>query len=96
MEIRARIQFPVQNSGKVEVGQRINIKLHNYPHREFGMLVGHLSRVSAVLNEELLYSADLTLYRGLVTSYGINLPAGQHLIGDAEILTDDLSLLLNR
>ena len=93
MEVRVRIQFPVQNSGKVEVGQRINIKLHNYPRHEFGMLVGHLSRISAVSNE-MLYSADVELYRGLVTSYGIPLPVGQQLIGDAEILTDDISLLM--
>ena len=93
MEVRVRIQFPVQNSGRVEVGQRINIKLHNYPRHEFGMLVGHLSRISAVSND-MLYSADVTLYRGLVTSYGISLPMGQHLIGDAEILTDDVSLLM--
>jgi len=93
MHVRARLQFPVQNSGKVKTGQRVNIKLQNYPYQEFGMLVGHLSDVSKVPNE-LIYSADVLLDNGLVTSYGKKLTNGQQLNGEAEILTDDVTLLL--
>ncbi|SMO70864.1 HlyD family secretion protein [Saccharicrinis carchari] len=93
MKVKVRLQFPIQNSGKVKEGQRVNIKLHNYPYQEFGMLVGHLSGISKVPNE-LLYSADVVLADGLVTSYGEKLPRVQQLMGSAEILTDDLSLLM--
>lgn len=93
MKVKVRLQFPIQNSGKVKEGQRVNIKLHNYPYQEFGMVVGHLSGISKVPNE-LLYSADVVLSDGLVTSYGEKLPRVQQLMGSAEILTDDLSLLM--
>ena len=93
MKVRVRLQFPVQNSGKVKEGQRVNIKLHNYPYQEFGMLVGHLAGISEIPNE-LMYSADVILEGGLITSYGEKLPRVQQLMGNAEILTDDLSLLM--
>ncbi len=91
--IKVRIQFPVQNSGKVECGQRVNIKLFNYPYQEFGMLVGYIQNISEVPNNDL-YSADVILNNKLITSYKKNIPKFQNLKGDAEILTDDISLLI--
>lgn len=93
MQIKARLQFPVKNSGKVKMGQQVTIKLQNYPYQEFGMLIGRLSSISKVPNN-LLFSADITLDNELVTSYGKRLPKVQQLTGNAEILTDDLSLLM--
>ena len=58
-----------------------------------GMLVGHLAGISEIPNE-LMYSADVILEGGLITSYGEKLPRVQQLMGNAEILTDDLSLLM--
>ncbi len=91
--IKVRIQFPVQNSGKVECGQRVNIKLFNYPYQEFGMLVGYIDKISEVPNNDL-YSADVILNNKLITSYKKTIPKVQNLKGEAEILTDDISLLL--
>ena len=93
IQIKVRLQFPVQNSGKVKVGQRVNIKLSNYPFQEFGMLIGSMANVSRVPNN-LQYSADVNLENGLVTSYGIKLPKVQQLTGAAEIYTDESSLLM--
>jgi multidrug resistance efflux pump len=91
--VKVRIQFPIQNSGKVHQGQRVNIKLQNYPYQEFGMLVGKVGTISRVPNN-LLYSADVILAKGLVTSYGKKLTIIKQLKGNAEILTDDMSLLI--
>ena len=93
MQIKVRLQFPVQNSGKVKKGQRVNIKLHNFPYHEFGMLVGRMAEISSVPNE-LKYSADVVLENALITSYGKQLPKTQQIMGDGEILTDDVTLLL--
>jgi multidrug resistance efflux pump len=91
--VRARIKFPVLNSGKVKEGQRVNIKLENFPHQEFGMLVGKMGKISTVPNGAF-YSADVILPDGLVTSYGDRLPMVQQGIGKAEILTEEVSLLM--
>jgi len=67
--------------------------LQNYPYQEFGMLVGKVGTISRVPNN-LLYNADVILEKGLVTSYKKKLPIIKQLKGNAEILTDDISLLL--
>ncbi len=67
MMVKTRIKFPVLNSGKVKVGQRVNIKLENFPHQEFGMLVGKMGNISTVPNGAY-YSADVILPKGLMTS----------------------------
>jgi len=91
--VKTRIQFPVLNSGKVKTGQRVNIKLENYPYQEFGMVVGEMGNVSKVPNGSF-YRADVLLLDGLVTSYGDSLPLIQQGTGKAEILTEEVSLLM--
>src|SRR5690606_20816088 len=91
--IKTRIQFPILNSGKIRPGQRVNIKLENYPFQEFGMLVGEMGDVSKVPNGTF-FRADVILPKGLVTTYRDSLPLVQQATGQAEILTDDMSLLM--
>jgi multidrug resistance efflux pump len=93
IQVKTRIQFPILNSGKVKPGQRVNIKLENYPYQEFGMVVGEMGAISKIPNGSF-YRADVRLVDGLVTSYGESLPLTQQATGQAEILTDEASLLI--
>lgn len=93
IQVKTRIQFPVLNSGKVKPGQRVNIKLENYPYQEFGMVVGEMGEISKIPNGSF-YRADVRLIDGLMTSYGEILPLTQQATGQAEILTDEVSLLM--
>ena len=34
----AKLKTPATNSGKLKIGQKVNIKLENYPEAEFGTL----------------------------------------------------------
>ena len=72
----------------------MNVKLENYPYSQFGFLQGKIESISAVPNKDDLYTASVTLNKGLVTSYNKKLEMGQYLKGAAEVLTDDYSLLL--
>lgn len=47
-----KIKAPLLNSGKIKTGQEVNIRLANYPDREFGILKGKIKSIS------------LTPYRG--------------------------------
>lgn len=93
VQVKTRIQFPILNSGKVKPGQRVNIKLENYPYQEFGMVVGEMGDISKVPNGSF-YRGDVRLMNGLKTSYGESLPLTQQATGQAEILTDEVSLLM--
>ena len=42
----AKLKSPIQNSGKIKIGQRVNIKLDNYPYTEYGMLNGKINNIS--------------------------------------------------
>ncbi|WP_372754569.1 HlyD family secretion protein [Labilibaculum sp.] len=91
-QIVARLELDVQGAGKVKVGQRVNIKLNNYPYLEYGMLEGTIRSISRV-PEDQKYSLDVDLPKGLLSNYGIELEFAQQIEGQAEIITDDSRLL---
>ena len=85
--------LPIQGSGKVKVGQTVNIRLDNYPDMEFGYVLGRIHSVSPVPTEKGMYVVDIELPAGLVTNYGKRLPLTRELKGDAEIVTEDMRLI---
>lgn len=91
-KVVARVELGIRGAGKVKVGQRVNIKLDNYPYLEYGMLEGTIRSISKV-PEDQKYSLDVDFPNGLKTNYGIDLDFAQQIEGDAEIITEDLRLL---
>ncbi len=92
-EFIAKLQAPAQNSGKIKIGQSVNIKLQNYPETEFGTLTGKIANISLVPNEEGLFLIDVNLPDKLITSYNKELVFRQEMRGTAEIITEDLRLI---
>jgi multidrug resistance efflux pump len=88
-----KVQAPVLNSGKVKVGQIVNIKLSSYPANEFGVLKGTVKEMSLVPNEEGFYLLDVVLPKKLVTTFGQEIEFKQEMQGVAEIITEDLRLI---
>ena len=89
----ANLRIPVQNSGKVRNGQKVNIRLHNYPYEEFGTLKGKVNSISSVPNNENSYMVEVLLPNELITSYKKNIDFQPDLKGTAEIITQDLRLI---
>lgn len=93
----AKAYVPVTRSGKIKVGQRVNIRLENFPDTEFGIVKGvveNISKVPSITAEgSYYYTAEIALPNGLVTSYKKELPYYPEMNGNAEIVTNDLSLL---
>lgn len=90
--LTARAELPVQGSGKVKTGQRVNIKLDNYPFEQFGTITGTIVSVSQLPSEEK-YIVTIELPEGLRTNISQTLPFRQQLSGITEIITEDLRLL---
>lgn len=88
----ARAELPLKGSGKVKVGQAVNIRLENYPFEEFGFLRGEVSSIS-LLPAEDKYWVTISLPSPLITSLKKPLPFKQQLSGTTEIITEDLSLM---
>ncbi|HJY65011.1 MAG TPA: HlyD family efflux transporter periplasmic adaptor subunit [Ignavibacteria bacterium] len=90
-----RIKIPVSGSGKVQAGQRVLIRLDNYPFTEYGMIEGKIISISLIpvsSGQSMFYTAEVELIKGLTTNYRIELPFNQEMKGTGEIITRRLSL----
>ncbi|MFH4968277.1 HlyD family efflux transporter periplasmic adaptor subunit [Gaetbulibacter sp. M240] len=91
--IIAKLKTPPINSGKIMGGQKVNIKLDNYPNIEFGILKGTVKNISSTPDNNGLYTVDVNLSNKLITSYNKEIEFKQEMTGTAEIITDDLRLI---
>lgn len=87
-----KIELPIRGSGKVKVGQSVNIKVENYPFMEYGMLYGKVEAISLIATDNN-FSVEVSLPKGLESNYGKNFEFSQELTGSAEIVTEDLRLI---
>ena len=88
--------LPAERSGKVKIGQTVNVSFDNFPNNEFGIVKGVIKNISLVPSEiekKKIYIVEILLPKGLITSYNKELPYLLEMEGKAEIITDDLSLL---
>lgn len=88
--------IPVIGAGKIKAGQRVNMKLDNYPYMEFGFLEGtitNISMVPVVTESGSYYTAEIQLNNELITNYKKQLPFNQEMQGVAEIITKERRLI---
>lgn len=88
----AKAKVPVAGSGKIKPGQKVNIKLDNFPFQEYGIVSGRIAGISLIPRENN-YSITITLPSNLITSYGKQMEFRQEMSGTAEIITEDLKLI---
>jgi hypothetical protein len=62
--------LPIQGSGKVKPGQRVNVHLNNFPDQEFGYLEGVVKNISNTPNSKSMYIVEIRFPKGLLTNYG--------------------------
>lgn len=91
-EYIGRVSLKMQRSGKVEVGQKVNLKMSGYPYLEYGMVRGVVRSKSLVPSADA-YIIEISLPEGLTTLYGRQIGFTQNMQGTAEIITRDLRLI---
>ena len=96
-EIIGKAMLPTERSGKVKKGQKVNIRFSNYPDKEFGIVKGIVENISLIpvldVQNAKSYMVDIELPNGLRTSYNKDLPFLPEMEGQADIITEDISLL---
>lgn len=88
----ANVEVPVQGMGKVQAGQKVIIKLDDYPYQEFGMLEGEVQSVCPSLNIKY-YRVLVALPKGLSSTYQQQFYCRAEMSGTAEIVTADLRII---
>jgi HlyD family secretion protein len=88
-----KVLLPLRGAGKVKSGQKVIIRIDKYPYMEYGSLQGRVESISMVSDQEF-YSVEISFPNGLITTYNKNLAFNQGMSGQAEIITEELSLLV--
>lgn len=94
--IMGKAQMPIDRSGKVKTGQGVNIRFENFPDSEYGIVKGQVKNISMVpvINEQgTYYVVEIKLPNGLNTTCHKELPYLPEMRAQADIITEDLSLL---
>jgi len=97
-QLTAKAILPVENSGKVMSGQKVNIRLDGYPYQEFGIIESSLKSISLVpmtfdSDNPKSYILEIGLPDSLVTTYNKTIPFRQEMQGVANIITEDRRVL---
>lgn len=88
-----RAKVPSSGIGKVETGQKVNIKLSGFPYMEHGILTGEVSAVSLV-PEENSYMVEIRVNDSMQSTYREQLTLVQEMEGTADIITRENRLLV--
>lgn len=88
-----KVKALTQNSGKIKTGQAVNIRLANYPDREFGIIRGVIKTISLTPDKDGNLLIDVSLPKGLETSYKKQIAFQQEMSGSADIVTENLRLI---
>lgn len=85
-----KANIPLAGAGKAKTGQRVLIKLNDFPYKEYGVMEGSLSSFSMIPGDEF--------YVGKIDIDNASLRAGKikikdNMTGIGEIVTHDRSLL---
>lgn len=91
--IIGRVLVPLNNSGKLKKGQKVLIKLENYPYQEWGKLRGEILSISNVPKDQTLQYTAIVELDSLVTSYKHTLEFKQKMKGEAEVIVDEITLM---
>lgn len=97
-----QVYLPSQGAGKVVIGQKVIIKLENYPYIEYGSIDGQVLSISMLTNQaEAItrqnnmhtYLITVDLPRKLTTNYGATLDFRYEIKGIADIVTKPRKLI---
>lgn len=84
--------IPQYNMGKVKEGQEVLVKLKSYPYEEFGMMRGKIESIAEIPYQDSIFISRVVFSKeNLSSEKKIRLKNGMY--ADAEIITEDVSLL---
>lgn len=86
------VHIDQQGYGMIQPGQKVRIKLNNFPYQEYGQLLGFVKEVSKIAGDSG-YLLKVHFPQGLLTTYNKEVTYKPGMTGSAEVVTKDLRLL---
>jgi len=87
-EIRGFAALPFDGAGKVKIGQRVNIRLNDFPYEQYGSINGAVKKI-ALIPQKNSYLVEVSLPKKLRTTYNKDLDFRQQMQGMANIVTEE-------
>jgi hypothetical protein len=87
-----KMRFLIEDSGKSLAGQNIQITFQKYPQNQYGSVAGLITEVIGEPDNHFCM-AEVSFPDGLRSSSGIDLEYIENMVGETNIVTDELSLL---
>ena len=87
-----KIKVAAIGSGKIQTGQKVNIKVAGYPYLEYGLLQARTKSISLVSNNDF-YSVEVDFPKGIYSTVHKKMKFTGEMSGSAEIITENLSLM---
>ena len=91
-QLLGKVKIPASGSGKVKLNQKVNIKVAGYPYLEYGFLQAKTRCISLVSNDNF-YTVEVEFPKGLRSTINKEMKFSGELIGSAEIITENRSLM---
>ncbi|WP_426582186.1 HlyD family secretion protein [Mucilaginibacter sp. R-33] len=86
------MSIPQDNMGKLKQGQQVLIKLRSYKFEEYGILKGRIIYISEVPYRDSVFSSKVS-FETINPTIKKSIRLRQGMIADADIITDDATLL---
>jgi hypothetical protein len=88
----AQVILTQNNFGKINIGQKVQLRFDAYPYQEFGFVAGKLNYISNVPSDSG-FLANISLPKNLTTNYNKEIQYRSRLKSQALIITRDTRLL---
>jgi len=96
-QILGELFVPARGTGKIAVGQQVNIELDDFIKKEYGMVKGVVESISDVGTEiaegQFAYKIHVELPQGLRTKGEKPISFRHNMAGKAEVITEDVRLI---
>ncbi|MEM6378489.1 MAG: HlyD family efflux transporter periplasmic adaptor subunit, partial [Bacteroidota bacterium] len=93
--LKGKMKLEFQNSGLVEIGQKVIIRLQRFPFEEFGAIEGMVTYKASVPDQDNFIQVEVGFPDGLITTTNYQITAEEALFGKGQIITEE-KVLLNR
>gem|GEM_PF-7021794 len=94
--LTADVRLRSQGAGKIEIGDRVNLKMEEYPYEEFGHIKGYVKEISHSTTEsekEGNLNMLVVEFSDLITSRGKKVKFKTGMTGQADIILKDRRLV---
>lgn len=78
-----------QGLGKIQLGQKVIVRINSFPSDEYGYLNGKIEYIPTMLADDNAMQLRVSFDQGLRTNYGKEILFKNNMTGTAEIITDD-------